>query len=156
MAFNMCRSLKSVTFAEGSQLTEIPYFCFADNEALTAIEIPSLVTTLGECILEQRKPRQRHPSGRLKTIGKEAFCACNAMTTIDLPAALESIGESAFSGCSNLATVTCLATTPPTLGENAFSNCADGLQILVPFGSVDAYKQASVWSEYADKIVAIP
>lgn len=157
MAFNMCRSLKSVTFAEGSQLTEIPYFCFADNEALTAIEIPSLVTTLGESAFwsSANLANVTLPDG-LKTIGKEAFCACNAMTTIDLPAALESIGESAFSGCSNLATVTCLATTPPTLGENAFSNCADGLQILVPFGSVDAYKQASVWSEYADKIVAIP
>lgn len=157
MAFNMCRSLKSVTFAEGSQLTEIPYFCFADNEALTAIEIPSLVTTLGESAFwsSANLANVTLPDG-LKTIGKEAFCACNAMTTIDLPAALESIGESAFSGCSNLATVTCLATTPPTLGENAFSNCADGLQILVPSGSVDAYKQASVWSEYADKIVAIP
>ena len=157
MAFNMCQSLKRVTFAEGSQLTEIPYFCFSDNEALTAIEIPSLVTTLGENAFwsSANLADVTLPDG-LKTIGKEAFCACNAMTTIDLPAALESIGELAFSGCSNLATVTCLATTPPTLGENAFRNCADGLQILVPSGSVDAYKQASVWSEYADKIVAIP
>lgn len=157
MAFTVCRSLKSVTFAEGSQLTEIPYFCFSDNEALTAIEIPSLVTTLGENAFwsSANLADVTLPDG-LKTIGKEAFCACNAMTTIDLPAALESIGELAFSGCSNLATVTCLATTPPTLGENAFRNCADGLQILVPSGSVDAYKQASVWSEYADKIVAIP
>lgn len=95
------------------------------------------------------------PDG-LKTIGKNAFCACNAMTTIDLPAALESIGQSAFSGCSNLATVTCRAMTPPSLGENAFRNCVDGLQILVPSGSVDAYKQAFGWTEYVDKIKAIP
>ena len=156
MAFNMCQSLKSVTFAEGSQLTEIPYFCFADNEALTSIEIPSLVTTLGDYVFwsSANLADVTLPDG-LKTIGIEAFCGCKAMTTIDLPAAVESIGQSAFSGCSSLATVTCLAETPPTLGENAFRNCADGLQILVPSASVEKYKQASGWSAYADKIVAI-
>lgn len=155
-AFNFCQSLKSVTFAEGSQLTEIPYFCFADNEALTSIEIPSLVTTLGDYVFwsSANLADVTLPDG-LKTIGIEAFCGCKAMTTIDLPAAVESIGQSAFSGCSALTTVTCLAETPPTLGENAFRNCADGLQILVPSASVDAYKAASGWSDYADKIKAI-
>lgn len=156
MAFNMCRSLKSVTFAEGSQLTEIPYFCFADNEALTAIEIPSLVTTLGDYAFwsSANLADVTLPDG-LKTIGLEAFCGCKAMTTIDLPAAVESIGQSAFSGCSALATVTCLAETPPTLGENAFRNCADDLQILVPSASVETYRQAAGWSNYANKIKAI-
>ena len=156
MAFNMCRSLKSVTFAEGSQLTEIPYFCFADNEALTAIEIPPLVTTLGDYAFwsSANLADVTLPDG-LKTIGIEAFCGCKAMTTIDLPAAVESIGQSAFSGCSALATVTCLAETPPTLGENAFRNCADDLQILVPSASVETYRQAAGWSNYANKIKAI-
>ena len=156
MAFNFCQSLKSVTFAEGSQLTEIPYFCFADNEALTAIEIPSLVTTLGDYAFwsSANLADVTLPDG-LKTIGLEAFCGCKAMTTIDLPAAVESIGQSAFSGCSALATVTCLAETPPTLGENAFRNCADDLQILVPSASVETYRQAAGWSNYANKIKAI-
>lgn len=156
MAFNFCQSLKSVTFAEGSQLTEIPYFCFADNEALTAIEIPPLVTTLGDYAFwsSANLADVTLPDG-LKTIGLEAFCGCKAMTTIDLPAAVESIGQSAFSGCSALATVTCLAETPPTLGENAFRNCADDLQILVPSASVETYRQAAGWSNYANKIKAI-
>lgn len=155
-AFNFCQSLKSVTFAEGSQLTEIPYFCFADNEALTSIEIPSLVTTLGDYVFwsSANLADVTLPDG-LKTIGIEAFCGCKAMTTIDLPAAVESIGQSAFSGCSALATVTCLAETPPTLGENAFRNCADDLQILVPSASVETYRQAAGWSNYANKIKAI-
>lgn len=155
-AFNICQSLKSVTFAEGSQLTEIPYFCFADNEALTAIEIPPLVTTLGDYVFwsSANLADVTLPDG-LKTIGIEAFCGCKAMTTIDLPAAVESIGQSAFSGCSALATVTCLAETPPTLGENAFRNCADDLQILVPSASVETYRQAAGWSNYANKIKAI-
>lgn len=131
MAFNMCKSLKSVTFAEGSQLTEIPYYCFADNDSLTTIEIPPLVTTLGNSV----------------------FLGCAKLANITIPAAMTSIEEKAFSSCPSLVTVTCLAETPPTLGEKAFNNCAAGLQILVPSGSVNAYKEA--WSDYADKIKAI-
>ena len=155
MAFNICRSLKSVTFAEGSQLTEIPYFCFADNEALTAIEIPPLVTTLGDYAFwsSANLADVTLPDG-LKTIGLEAFCGCKAMTTIDLPAALESIGERAFATCESLTNVTCLATTPPSLGTDVFKNSSALTEIRVPAGSVDAYKAA--WSAYADKIVAIP
>lgn len=132
MGFNICRSLKSVTFAEGSQLTEIPYFCFASNKALTAIEIPPLVTTLGESVFE----------------------GCAMLANITFPAEVTSIGKRAFSGCFSLATVTCLATTPPTLGETVFYGCDALTEIRVPAGSVDAYKAA--WSEYADKIKAIP
>ena len=132
MAFNICRSLKSVTFAEGSQLTEIPYFCFASNKALTAIEIPPLVTTLGESVFE----------------------GCAMLANITFPAGVTSIGKRAFSGCFSLATVTCLATNPPTLGETVFYRCDALTEIRVPAGSVDDYKAA--WSDYADKIVAIP
>lgn len=132
MAFNICRSLKSVTFAEGSQLTEIPYFCFASNKALAAIEIPPLVTTLGESVFE----------------------GCAMLGNITFPVGVTSIGKRAFSGCTSLGTVTCLAETPPTLGETVFYGCSALTNIYVPSASVDAYKAA--WSEYADKIVAIP
>lgn len=132
MAFNICQSLKSVTFVEGSQLTEIPYFCFASNKALAAIEIPPLVTTLGESVFE----------------------GCAMLGNITFPVGVTSIGKRAFSGCTSLGTVTCLAETPPTLGETVFYGCSALTNIYVPSASVDAYKAA--WSEYADKIVAIP
>ncbi len=132
MAFNICQSLKSVTFVEGSQLTEIPYFCFAGNKALAAIEIPPLVTTLGESVFE----------------------GCAMLGNITFPVGVTSIGKRAFSGCTSLGTVTCLAETPPTLGETVFYGCSALTNIYVPSASVDAYKAA--WSEYADKIVAIP
>ena len=76
------------------------------------------------------------------------------LANITFPAGVTSIGKRAFSGCFSLATVTCLATTPPTLGETVFYRCDALTEIRVPAGSVDAYKAA--WSAYADKIVAIP
>lgn len=53
-----------------------------------------------------------------------------------------------FHYCSNLTKIYCKATTPPTLGSNAF----DYTIIYVPQASVEAYKSADGWSEYANRI----
>lgn len=73
------------------------------------------------------------------------------LTSITLPAGLTTIGEEAFA-YSSLDIVTCLAETPPSLGNNAF--LCSLTNIYVPAGAVDAYKTA--WSEFADIITAIP
>ena len=65
-----------------------------------------------------------------------------------------SIVSNAFSGCSSLTSLTILATTPPTLGFDAFNSTND-CPIYVPAASVEAYKNASNWIEYADRIFAI-
>jgi len=65
---------------------------------------------------------------------------------------MTSIGDQAFYNCNKLTSITCLATTPPTLGSNVFystNNCP----IYVPSGSVNAYK--SSWSDYASRIQSI-
>jgi hypothetical protein len=53
--------------------------------------------------------------------------------------------------------VTVLAETQPVYDSNfeMFSNCPALTAIKVPASSVDAYKAADGWSEYADIIVAI-
>ena len=87
----------------------------------------------------------------LETIEDEAFYSCSGLTSITLPAGLTTIGEDAFA-YSSLDIVTCLAETPPSLGNNAF--LCSLTNIYVPAGAVDAYKTA--WSEFADIITAIP
>ena len=47
------------------------------------------------------------------------------------------------------------STTPPTLYEYDLDNTND-CPIYVPAGSVETYKAASGWSEYANRIQAIP
>ena len=82
-------------------------------------------------------------------IGKNAFRDCDNLTGITLPESLTSIGDGAFSGCNSLSNVYCKPTTPPTLGSSVFSSSAT---IYVPWASVDDYKSASGWSDYAEKI----
>ena len=64
------------------------------------------------------------------------------------------IGTYAFSGCSKLGSVTIYATTPPNLQNNGLPS-AGNLDIYVPAESVDAYKSATNWSNYAERIYAI-
>ncbi len=54
-----------------------------------------------------------------------------------------------------LKTLTIYATTPPTLGSNAFVNNNANLTIYVPAESVNAYKTATNWSNFASKIQPI-
>jgi hypothetical protein len=60
----------------------------------------------------------------------------------------------AFHSCTGLNSITCEAITPPTLGDFVFietNNCP----IYVPTASVNTYKAASGWSDYASRIQAI-
>ncbi len=86
----------------------------------------------------------------VSSIGASAFEGCTGIGSIIIPASVQSIGASAFNSCSNLTTVTCGASTPPSLGSDAFSDCTRLTDIYVPGGSYDAYK--SSWSAYESKI----
>lgn len=89
------------------------------------------------------------------TIGMAAFSNCDHLLSITIPSGVTSIGTSAFSYCGNLTSVTVEATTPPTLDEDVFDG-TNNCPIYVPSESVDAYKVATGWSDYAPRIQAIP
>ena len=83
-------------------------------------------------------------------IGNEAF-NCN-LTTATIGTGITSIGDTAFYDYGNLASITIEATTPPTLGNYSLSG---DYPIYVPSESVNTYKAASGWLDYASRIFAI-
>lgn len=89
------------------------------------------------------------------SIGDAALNRCTNLTSVTIPNSVTSIGSGAFAGCSSLTSITVEATTPPTLGSNAFEGTNYNMVIYVPASSVDAYKAANGWSEYASRITAI-
>ena len=119
-AFKGCSSLATVTFENGSQLKTIEggypsSGTFADCTALTSIEIPASVETIEAAAFKGCSSLATvtfEKGSQLKTIGGGgssyygAFSDCTALTSIEIPASVETIKASAFKGCSSLATVT--------------------------------------------------
>ncbi len=93
------------------------------------------------------------PQGTTR-IREDAFGYSQHLKEISLPETVAEIGAYAFMLCTNLRSITILAATPCALGYNILHGT--NLQaIYVPNDSVDAYKSAEGWRDYADKIIGI-
>ena len=91
----------------------------------------------------------------IKEIKHGMFMYCKDLKTVTISENITNIDTWAFSECSSLETVTIKAVTPPILGDSIFDKCTNLANIYVPSASVDAYKAADGWKNYADKIVGI-
>lgn len=176
-AFYSCKNLESVTFP--NSVTSIGKMAFYDC-AFTSLTIPDSVTTIEmeafwhctslesvtlpnsvtiispETFQSCRSLTNITIPSSVVEIGANTFNGCRSLTSITIPSSVTNIKYQAFYDCSSLASVTMLPTTPPTLGSEAvFRNTSDNLVIYVPAESVNAYKSASVWSNYSSKIQAI-
>ena len=125
----------------------------------TTYTIPDSVTAIGDSAFNSFDSLTSVTIGdSVTTIGYAAFAGCSSLTSVTIPDSVTTIGMGAFAGCSSLTSVYCEATTPPTLGSNVFKRDSFGAvnigcPIYVPAESVEAYKAATNWSEYAADIV---
>lgn len=149
---------------------------FYNNTKNGNVTIPEGITDILEGTFQYNYSRMRLDTpSTLVTIGKNAFMGCSAMAAATFNEGLTTIGESAFSTTrinefTIPSTVTNIganafsknplmtsfeikAVTPPTADETPFSECPKLTTIIVPKGSLEAYKTATNWSAYADLMV---
>ena len=180
-AFYNCESLTSVTI--GDSVTTIGGWAFSGCSILTSVTIPDSVTTIGDAAFYDCPSLRSVTIGNsVTTIGVSAFADCRSLTSVTIGDSVTLIGDYAFGSCSSLTSVTigdsvttieaeafyscnsltsvyCKATTPPKGindvygGWRAFDDNASGRKIYVPAASVEAYKSAAYWSDYAADIV---
>ena len=137
-----------------SGVTSIGYYAFYNCSSLTSIVIPSGVTSIGDAAFYNCSGLTSiNIPDSVTSIDSDAFRNCTSLTSCTIGSGLTSIGGGVFYSCSGLTSITVNATTPPTLGEFAFDSTSN-YPIYVPASSVNAYKSATNWSNYADRIQA--
>ena len=105
---------------------------------IVGIEIGSATTTIGDYTFQK---------------GNSFGGEYNNVKYVTIPSSVTKIGIGAFASCTSLEKVTIYSTVPPKIKDFVFgkSTCP----IYVPAESVDAYKAAIGWIDYASRIQAI-
>ena len=151
-AFQGCTVLPSLVIPE--TVTEIGKRAFYSCRGLAEITIPRGVTLIGKESFTSCRGLTELTIDAATVIDTSAFSSCNGLTTLLLSDKVVSVGYRAFNGCSGLTGITSMAQVPPPGGERMFYN-TNNCPIYVPAESVEAYKAAEYWSDYADRIQAL-
>ncbi len=168
--FYQAENLKSVTFGDGINLTEIPERMFYRTK-LTSITIPESVEVIGsnafyyvETLLNVTIPAGVKTIGdsafgynksltsvtfaegsQLTSIGASAFLEDSKLTSVTIPAGVESIGNYAFAGCDVLSSVTFALDAEGksnlnTMGNYAFGSSSYGGAAFTQFEFPETYE----------------
>ena len=165
----------NVTIPADLGVTTLSRGLFRDNQIITSVVVPEGVTTIGGAFLRAINLQSvslpstlRILDGSFNRCGKLAsinipfgvitvtdntFYECGGLTAITIPASVTSIGE-CFTGCFWLTSITVEAVIPPFLRSLYGSWASPGklTAIYVPMASVEAYKNADGWKQYAELI----
>ena len=139
-AFWFCTSLQTVTFEKGSQLKTVDGF--QSCRSLTTIEIPASVETIKYSAFNgctSLKTVTFEKGSELKTIEGYyqfygAFSDCTSLTSIEIPASVETIGICAFSDCTSLTTIE-IPASMETIEGGAFAGCTSLQTVTFEKGS---------------------
>ena len=149
--FSGCPVLSTVTF--NSTVTELSGQAFVSCPSITSLDLSNVLSFSSD------GGQFNQCSGVTSIIFNNSltsiphgFLAYGGNVKFTIPASVTDIEDQAFLRTST--TITCLGTTPPTLGgPNALGNV---ISIKVPASAVETYKTATNWDAHAAKISAIP
>lgn len=170
-------SLQNINWKSGNTTIAIGDSAFGSCKKLTDVTLPSNLVSIGANMFYKCSSLSNIVLPRnLQSIGDNAFRAAG-LTEIRIPNTVTTIGSRAFAdgvmehiifennsqltnidtygfNSSHLEDITLTAIVPPSLASSAIPSTIQN--IFVPTESVEAYKTATNWSTFANKIQPIP
>ena len=146
-------------------VTSVGEYAFYNCDNLTTVTIPNSVTSIGNktfynCSslttinVANDNPDYCSIDGVLFNKAQTILILYPAGKTDDsysIPNSVTSIVEGAFSGCSSLTSLTCLAETPPQVDYTIFYYLDPSKIVLyVPAGSIELYRADERWNKFID------
>lgn len=170
ISFPKCETIGSQAFYRASALTsvEFPKCTLLNNQAIQAcsslqtISLP-LCSVIGASAFQQDIVLQEINLPACNYIMSYAFSNCTRMSKVILPTCSKLSGANIFIRCYSLSQLYLLSSSVCSLtNTNAFQNTPMSVSsylgyygsIYVPSSLVDAYKSATNWSYYSDRITA--
>ena len=158
-AFTNCRSLTSISFPV---CTYIGGNAFANCSSLTSVDFPACTSIESYAFVScSSLTSANFPA--CSSIGDFAFNSCRSLISVSFPSCTN-IEDNAFRYCYNLVSLYLLASSVCVLyNSNAFLSTPIGGysasegrygSVFVPASLVDAYKTATNWSYFSDRITA--
>ncbi len=137
-AFSGCRSLTSINIP--NSVTSIGGDAFSAYSSLESITVESgntLYHSKDNCLIETatntliRGCKNSVIPNYVTNIGADAFSGCSDLTSITIPNSVTSIGIQAFYGCSSIRSIT-IPNSVTSIGDYAFWFCYELTSITIP------------------------
>ena len=140
-----------------------------DSDAGTAAVVANPENNYqGEVVIEPTVTDAEGNEYPVTSISDNAFADQTGITSVVLPETIEELGSGVFDGCTELTSIECQSTTPPTaisgsaalpalhkasraqMGGTFSQWCYDNVTLIVPDAGYDAYKSTAPWSNFAN------
>lgn len=175
--FYGCKFLETVHYPVNEYITEIPKNQFCECTSLKEINISQYITSIGQaCFRLCKSLKKIEITDNIKSLGSGVFYQCESLESFTIPSSMTSIpdelvrrcyslkhleipenilsmGNYSVAECTNLEYVMMRPVVPPAIVNLTFLNTP--CSFYVPDDSLEAYKVANIWSQYANRIYPI-
>ena len=143
-----------------AQIGTLAFNCEALKAITVDINNPSFSDIDGVLCNKTKKILYHYPNAKgsdyeipntIVKIERYAIYNCKNLISVTIPASVSSIASKVFGYCNSLKKITCLRTSPISVGFSDLDQ--SNITLFVPKESVDAYKNASDWKYFIIKAI---
>lgn len=132
-------------------ITRIPSEAFSSCSRLNKVYLPEKLKRIESYAFFRTAIDSLILPDSVEIIDDFAFSSCSSLGYIYIPASVREIGEGAFRDCPELYKVIVESPYPLKIDSKTFKSYRKGAKLLVPKGSLNAYKNADGWKEFVIK-----